>query len=109
MKATLIDKRSFVVISKRDVAIIVKMDLYQIHGDEAKKHPQGFRFSWIAFNPAAPQKKVLFDSHPPKGPHFHIDDDPEGQSFEWLSLTHTEKLFFEKIAHHFEVSLEDLQ
>jgi hypothetical protein len=69
MKATLIDKRSFTVISREDVVIIVKKDLYKIQGKDAKKHPGGFRFSWIAFNAEDPMQRVLFDSHPPKGPH----------------------------------------
>ena len=109
MKATLIDKRSFVVISKKNITIIIKMDLYKIHGKNANQHPEGFRFSWIAFNSEDPVQKILFDSHPPKGPHFHIDNDPVGISIEWSSLELTEQLFFNLVAHHFKIDPEELK
>ena len=108
MKAILTDKRAFTVISDRDVIVLVKMDLYKIQGKEAKEHPGGFRFSWIAFNAENPSEKVLFDSHPPKGPHFHLNNDSLGVSFKWESLEKTEKLFFELVSQHFNIKPESL-
>jgi hypothetical protein len=44
---------------------------------------------------------VLFDSHTPKGPHFHVDADSEGQSFNWVSVEDAIRLFREKVMEHF--------
>ncbi len=43
------------------------------------------------------QERVLFDCHPPKGPHIHIDDDQEGISLEWKRLDDTRVKFFAEV------------
>ena len=45
-------------------------------------------------------------THPPKGPHFHIDEDPEGQSFTWVSVESAIELFQEKVTAHFDALIE---
>ena len=76
------------------------MDLYKL-ADETGKPGAEFRFSWIAFDTDNPMRRVLFDSHLPKGPHYHLDDDQEGQPFEWSSVPEAIRLFREMVAEHF--------
>lgn len=76
------------------------MDLYKLNGILGQPGSD-FKFSWIAFDTDNHMRRVLFDSHPPKGPHFHIDDDMEGQRFNWISTEDTIRLFHEKVAEHF--------
>lgn len=73
------------------------MDLYQLPGTTQSE----FRFSWIAFDPNDPARRVLFDSHPPKGPHFHLDNDADGKPFVWVSIEDAIRLFREKVSEHF--------
>lgn len=108
MKAILLDRRSFTVVSKSGEVVVIKMELFRIQGKNAKDHPEGFRLGWIAYSLENPQKRVLFDSHPPKGPHFHIDDEKDGTTFRWESLEKSEALFFEKVGRHFDVEAGDL-
>jgi hypothetical protein len=51
---------------------------------------------------------VLFDSHPPKGIHFHIDGDDAGVAFVWKSLGEAEQMFFEKVRRHFNIDEKEL-
>ena len=44
---------------------------------------------------------MLFDFHPPKGPHFHIDEEVKGQAFEWSSVPDAIELFRQRIKEHF--------
>ncbi len=76
------------------------MDLYKLE-EASEVDGSAFRFSWIAFDPDNPMRRVLFDSHPPKGPHFHIDEDPSGQPFIWESVDAAIQLFQDKITAHF--------
>ncbi len=76
------------------------MDLFQIPEPERKNYPEGYRFSWIAFDAEDPEERVLFDCHPPKGPHIHVDGEPEFL-FKWKSLEQSEALFFEKVQEKF--------
>lgn len=55
-----------------------------------------------------PGKRVLFDSHPPKGIHFHIDGAPSGTPFVGRSLTTTERMFFEMVCRHFDIDEKEL-
>lgn len=102
MKATFLwDKRS-AFFTKEGREIIVEMDLYRVKGSGQGKHfPEGYRFSWIAFAQDAPTRRVLFDCHPPKGAHFHLDEDPDGTPFEWTTLDDAIDLFQAKVREHF--------
>ncbi len=77
------------------------MDLYKLAKGHPKSFPEGYRFSWIAFDPDQPLKRVLFDCHEPKGPHVHIDDDLQGELIEWTTLEQIYELFFRKIRTRF--------
>jgi hypothetical protein len=85
------------------------MELFRIFGKEAAHHPDGYRVGWIAFDPETPERRVLFDSHPPKGIHFHIDGEENGTPFVWKSLAKAEKAFFETVCRHFNIDAKELQ
>ena len=82
------------------------MDLYKLPSNQSG-YPEGYKFSWIAFDPKKPMERVLLDVHPPKGPHLHIDDDPQGIPFEWTSIKAAEEFFIAKIEERFGEIVED--
>lgn len=85
----------------------MEMDLYELPETELTDDPGShYRFSWIGFDKEDPAMRVLFDCHTPKGPHFHIDDDKDGQAFAWSSLQEAIELFHAKITEHFGELLE---
>lgn len=77
--------------------VSIRMDLFAF--EERTSNTIGFRFSWIAFDLEEPERRVLFDNHPPKGPHFH----KQGQetSFEWNGVPHALKLFVDLVRLEF--------
>lgn len=79
---------------------MVAMDLYKLPS-EAEGYPEGYKFSWIAFDPEEPSNRVLFDSHPPKGPHIHIDEEKIGVPYEWKGLDEAQTFFEAKIQERF--------
>ncbi|TVQ77823.1 MAG: hypothetical protein EA369_08535 [Bradymonadales bacterium] len=108
MDAELIFEIRFSIVLKSGEILVVFMDLYKIPRVNTKDFPGGHRFSWIAFDPEAPERRVLFDSHPPKGPHIHIDDELEGKPFEWVSVDQAKRLFFKCVKEHFGKFAEDI-
>jgi hypothetical protein len=74
---------------------------FQVPGGDKKGFPEGYRFSWIAFDPLEPGPRILFDCHAPKGPHLHVDGDPVGVPYQWISLAEAEKFFFAKVQERF--------
>ena len=109
MKARLVIQRRFLVESRKGKQIVVEMDVYQVSGKGAETLPDGYRFGWIAFNAQNPMERVLFDSHPPKGPHFHIDNRKNEIKIEWTSLAQVEQLFFRTVARHFDIDPKELK
>ena len=99
--ATQIFSRRFEVRCKDDRLVAVYMDLYRLPEGHSKSFPEGFRFSWIAYDPEDPPAKVLFDCHFPKGPHIHVDGDPVGEPFEWTMVDAAYALFFMKVRERF--------
>lgn len=97
MNSTLIFQFKQSLFTQQGFEVEVRMDVYQIPNPEGLKFPEGYRFSWIAFDRYNPKNRVLFDCHPPKGPHFHVDDEKDGQSFVWVSLEASMDLFWEKV------------
>lgn len=77
------------------------MDLFKLAEGHPKSFPDGYRFSWIAFDPDMPNERILFDCHDPKGPHVHIDNDPDGDPIEWTTLDNAYELFFERVRNRF--------
>ncbi len=104
MKAVLLfeSHRLFRAISDR--IVVMKMDLYELELLETEAISDSssrYRFSWIAFDQEDPEMRVLFDSHLPKGPHFHIDGDQDGQPFAWFSIQDAIQFFHTKVTEHF--------
>lgn len=93
MKATRITykKLSFILESGEELFVI--LDVFKIPPPEDQKFPDGFKFSFLAFNEENPDDKVLLDCHPPKKPHFH---DKDGE-FEWTGIDAAIDLFWEKV------------
>ena len=76
--------------------ISIRMDLFSISGNTGAG---SFRFGWIAFDLLDPERRVLFDSHPPKGPHFHTRG--HETPFEWKGVAHALRLFVYSVIHEF--------
>lgn len=100
MKAVLLFETQQLFLTQTGESVVICMDLYKLP-EKGTEPSSEFRFSWIAFDPNNSNRRVLFDSHSPKGPHFHLDDDNEGQPFQWVSLEDAIRLFREKVAEHF--------
>jgi hypothetical protein len=100
MKATLVYSDKVTVTVKGQRRISVVMDLYKLPSAQSG-YPEGYKFSWIAFDPQNPSQRVLFDVHPPKGPHLHIDGDLEGTPYSWTGLKDAEEFFLAKIQERF--------
>lgn len=107
MKAVLLFESHQAFRTLTDRIIVMKMDLYELPETELiNSSSSHYRFSWIAFDKEEPAMRVLFDCHPPKGPHFHIDEDKRGQSFTWSSLPAAIQLFYLKVKERFGELLE---
>lgn len=94
--ATLIMRRSASIEYENGQIVSIRMDLFSIPENTGA---ESYRFGWIAFDFSDPDRSVLFDNHPPKGPHFHT----RGQetSFEWKGVAHALKLFVELVTEEF--------
>ena len=101
MKAILLYQRKRQFLTKSGRAVVIHMDLFEIPGKAKESFPGGYKFSWIAFDANDSEKQILFDSHPPKGPHFHIDQEKDGVSFVWTSIDDSEALFFKMVTDKF--------
>jgi hypothetical protein len=107
MKALLLFESRRIFRSAKGRVIVMAMDLYELPASESQGAQVPYRFSWIAFDRDAPDQRVLFDSHPPKGPHFHLDGDDAGQSFVWVSISEAVALFERKVTERFGELLEE--
>ena len=95
--ATLIMRRSASIEYENGQIVSIRMDLFAIEGNASGA--DRFRFSWIAFDFEEPDRSVLFDNHPPKGPHFH----KRGQetSFSWNGVPHALAMFVDLVRLEF--------
>ena len=99
MGSTLLFTEKLTVLSlKLSRRIAIYMDLFHIDGHE-QKYPEGFKYSWIAFDIENEQNRVLFDCHPPKGPHVHIND--LEIAYDWISLEKAEEDFWDYVNQEF--------
>jgi hypothetical protein len=69
MKATLLLEANELFTTRTGRTVEIQMDLYQLSGTSGRDG-NDYRFSWIAFDTEDPMRRILFDCHPPKGPHF---------------------------------------
>lgn len=108
MKAEPIFKRKFSITTKSGIVVVIFMDLYRLPRSARKEYPEGYKFSWIAYDLDKEEKRILFDCHDLKGPHTHLDGEKTGKPFRWTSLDAATTLFFKTIKEHFGDS-EDLE
>jgi hypothetical protein len=87
--------------TKAGLILVLVMDLYEIFPSPVDGlFLERFKLSWIAFDFENPSIKVLVDSHPPIGLHYHLND---GDQIKVKLTTLAEALmFFEtKVIAHF--------
>ena len=102
MKAALLFEVRRLFETESGKTIVMVMDLYELpEASAADDVHTRYKFSWIAFRQEAPEERVLFDCHKPKGIHYHIDDDKEGQPLECSSISETIELFQSRVAERF--------
>ncbi len=107
-KATRVFSRRFQIKCKDEQLAVVFMDLYKLPEGAPDLFPEGYKFSWIAFDPDHEDHRVLLDCHPPKGPHINIDGDADGETFDWITLEAAYEFFFAKIKELFgEFTMEE--
>ena len=97
----LIYRNKYAIACENERSVTIYMDLFHVSGGHEKGLPEGYKFSWIAFDLLEPGPRILFDSHAPKGPHLHVDSDPVGVPYQWVSLDEAEKFFFDKVQERF--------
>lgn len=77
------------------------MDLFEITpAPRAGLFLEKYRLSWIAFLESDPERRVLIDSHPPVGLHFHVDSGPQ-ILVELKTLKEALQFFEKKVIEHF--------
>ena len=100
MESRLVFQREKTLETAAGHIIRIKMKLWQLSEPYGTEFPQGYKFSWIAYNVKNPQREyVLIDNHKGKELHYHIDDQEE--FFKWVSIDETEKLFLAKVQERF--------
>jgi hypothetical protein len=102
MKPVLVNHWEEVIITSQGYEISLRMRLWQFSNQQSLDFPEGYKFSWIAYNVVSPQQEfVLFDNHKGKPPHYHIDDKKKYIFFTWTSRERAEKLFWQKVQARF--------
>jgi len=103
MKPLLVHYWEETIITSKGYEISLRMRMWQFPPYQySANFPEGYKFSWIAFNVEKTQQEfVLFDNHEKKPPHYHIDDKKKYTFFTWSSREETEKLFFQKAQERF--------
>lgn len=101
MSAQLVFRFRGILTTHLGIRVVLYMDLFKISPPHDPCFPEGYKFSWIAFDEENPENRVLFDCHSPKGPHVHIDSDPVGSSYTWVSLKEARLFFYSKAVERF--------
>lgn len=102
MKAVLLFELRRLFETDTGKTVVMEMDLYELPNVSATGElSTRYKFSWIAFDQESPSMRVLFDCHAPKGMHFHIDDEKEGQSFDCASISEAIQFFRAKVTERF--------
>lgn len=102
VKATKIfsQKAVFKATSKgEEFRVSIIKEIFQIPEANAHHFPEGFKVSMIAYRNDLPEKRVLLDCHPPKGPHYHVGRVEE--TFEWKGLDYADELFWKLVETEF--------
>lgn len=86
--------------------LVVAIEARLIGEKAPAEFPEGIKFRWIAYLDENPSMRVLMDCHSGKGPHIHVDDDPEGVPFVWTTLDDALVLFGSEIQKRFGVDIK---
>lgn len=77
----------------------LQMKLWRFPDADPKDFPEGYKLNWIVFNLTTQGERILFDNH--HGKPLHCHENGEEKFLEWVSLEHTEKLFYQKAYQKF--------
>ena len=95
----LVYNRKGIFLTDKGCLIGLRMKLWRLLKVQAKEFPEDYKLSWIAFNLATKSERILFDNHVGKPLHCHEND--QEKFLEWISLEHTEKLFYQMVYQKF--------
>lgn len=79
--------------------VSVIKEIFKIPKAQGHDFPDGFKVSMIAFRSDMPERRILLDCHPPKGPHYHVGT--EEVQFEWQGLQSADDLFWKLVKTEF--------
>lgn len=79
--------------------VSVIKEIFKIPMAQAHHFPDGFKVSMIAYRNDLPEKRILLDCHPPKGPHYHLEN--QEVNFQWQGLDHADELFWQLVETEF--------
>jgi hypothetical protein len=86
---------------KHGGVIVVVMDIFEITPvPRPGLFLDTYRLSWIAFTPEDPDRRVLMDSHPPIGIHYHVDSG-EQIAIQLETVDQALRFFEKKVIEHF--------
>jgi len=89
------------ILLRADGLVVVVMDLFEITpAPRPGLFLERYRLSWIAFDQDNPDRRVLMDSHPPIGIHYHLDDGAQ-VPVELKTLDQALLFFEQKVIEHF--------
>ena len=93
MDDNLVYNRKGTFLTDKGNLIGLQMKLWHFPNVNPKDFPEGYKLSWIVFNLATENERILFDNHWGKPPHYH--ENGKEKFLEWISLEETEKLFYQ--------------
>ena len=99
MDNSLVYNRKGTFWTDKNNLIGLRMKLWHLPNVNLKGFPQGYKLSWIVFNLATENERILFDNHWGKPPHYH--ENGKEEFLEWISLEETEKLFYQMVYKKF--------
>ena len=99
MDDNLVYNRKGTFMTDKGNLIGLRMRLWKLPNVDSKIFPKGYKLSWIVFNLATENERILFDNHWGKPPHYH--ENGKEKFLEWVSLEHTEKLFYQMVYKKF--------
>jgi len=96
MKASLVRYEKFIVRRR----YIIEITVHQVL--QSPRYPDGLKWGLICFDRKS-KKRVLFDNHHPKGPHFHLNEQESAYTF--VDLDKLVEDFKETVLNHMGVRL----
>jgi hypothetical protein len=97
--SNLVYNRQGTFLTDKGNLIGLRMKLWQFPSANSKDFPEGYKLSWIVFNLATENERILFDNHWGKPPHYH--ENGKEKFLEWISVEHAEELFYQMVYKRF--------